>query len=703
MSREPHGQRGVEPVVLVCMPFAPVMRPSIALGILKAALAPGGRTARVLYPNLWFAELIGPDLYDHISSLAFAPDMIFSHLAAPDCGELSVERFREMTRPYAEGLAPALVRRLIRSYVELPAGLGGDSEVRVIRERCAETFGRFERGECTSADLVVETLASVKELAAGFVSRVADRVTAVPTRIVGCTTCTGQHTASLALLAELKRRDPSTVTLLGGSSCEGAMGISTAEHFAQVDYVVSGEADELFPRLIELLDAHGTDAPVSKLPHGVISCDSNVPPESWEGYRAQVPSMDWVPAPDYDDYFDSLRESPLSINIAPALLVEGARGCWWGQKSPCAFCGLGGSAGFEYRAKPAGVVFEEILALARRHWIGRVELVDNILDRSYQHTLLPALEGLEPRLSLFAEVRANIGEDELRRLAGAGVDQVQPGIESLSDRLLKLMNKGTTVLMNVRFLRTAAELGLSVIWPLLKRIPGERDEDYLEMAERLPLLHHFPPPTTVQDIEFSRHGAYCRAPEEYGLKLAPARQYSAIYPAGAIPGMAHTFEWRNAPEPGPGHGRFEQAVLDWVAAHEGVNERPALRIVGDDESQLVLDTRRRGSGIVYSLGQVERSILRLARSPVRLLALRRRAEAALGEQRGVPDACDQLVSRGLLLVVDDSCVSLVMERADRREQRAPCGGFHTPFTRTSVVSGPLSAAAAARSRTEEQQ
>jgi len=46
-------------VVLVSMPFAEVQRPSIALGLLQAALAGTGIGCEVVYGNFLFAETIG--------------------------------------------------------------------------------------------------------------------------------------------------------------------------------------------------------------------------------------------------------------------------------------------------------------------------------------------------------------------------------------------------------------------------------------------------------------------------------------------------------------------------------------------------------------------------------------------------------------------------------------------------------------------
>src|SRR5882757_632268 len=46
-------------IVLVNMPFCPVERPSLALGLLKSILAADGLPSTILYPNMWFLEYVG--------------------------------------------------------------------------------------------------------------------------------------------------------------------------------------------------------------------------------------------------------------------------------------------------------------------------------------------------------------------------------------------------------------------------------------------------------------------------------------------------------------------------------------------------------------------------------------------------------------------------------------------------------------------
>src|SRR3954465_271775 len=54
-----------------------------------------------------------------------------------------------------------------------------------------------------------------------------------------------------------------------------------------------------------------------------------------------------------------VRFSPLNGALRPLMLIETARGCWWGAKNHCTFCGLNGET-MGFRAKSADRVMTEI-------------------------------------------------------------------------------------------------------------------------------------------------------------------------------------------------------------------------------------------------------------------------------------------------------------------------------------------------------
>ena len=347
-------------VTLVCMPFVEVQRPSIALGLLQASLASTEIRSEVAYANFGFAESIGIVAYQAMQS---APT---DHLLGEWC--------------FAGSLFPS-VKEDEEEYLNL-----------VLDVRC--------QGFPAQLEMRKDLMRWVRRQAENYVERVAAAIVARKPRIVGCSSSFQQHCASLALLKKIRELAPQTVLLMGGANCEGEMGLETLRVFPWVDCVVSGEADAIFVDLCRALLDYGRAVQAGTLPAGAVSqadLSNSFEIGLRELPRPVIRELDVLPCPDYDDYFTTLRASTLSNLIEPGLLAESSRGCWWGEKSHCSFCGLNG-IGMTYRSKSADRVLAELAELSGRYGIRSFQFVDNILDMSF--FLRRFCRGLQPPVTV---------------------------------------------------------------------------------------------------------------------------------------------------------------------------------------------------------------------------------------------------------------------------------------------------------------
>ncbi|UJB73334.1 RiPP maturation radical SAM C-methyltransferase (plasmid) [Acaryochloris sp. 'Moss Beach'] len=274
-------------VCLVSMPFARIESPSLALGLLKSSLKSSHINSRALYPNLWLAEELGIYKYKVFSELYaefFVGEWLFSSSAFPD--------FEPDDSKYFQSL-----------------------------KNCNKEF----------IDLLYET----RERAKKFVDRVAQDILDIQPLIVSCSSTFHQNCASLALLRRLRELKPSLITIMGGANCEGIMGLTLHQEFPWVDFVCSGEGEEIFPKLCSLLIEKGKNINTHDLPYGVFGPKSGENLQNNEPKpRAVVTNFDQTPIPDFDDYFETLKScNNISPYISPGLFIETTRGCWWGAKT----------------------------------------------------------------------------------------------------------------------------------------------------------------------------------------------------------------------------------------------------------------------------------------------------------------------------------------------------------------------------------
>ena len=543
-------------VYLITMPYADVVQPSLSLGILKAELIRQGIAAKVCYANIWFAEKIGIKLYLLISNYEISSllgDWTFAGVAFPD--------FQPDYTGYLE--------------------------------------------KCKAQQINDQVLWNVRNSTFSFVEQMVQHILAENPKIVGCSSTFQQHCASLALLKQIKVRRPEVTTILGGANCEGSMGYMTHQRFDWVDYVISGEAENLLPGLCQRILAQGTALPQTELPDGVYGpalrqSSTTSPPIS----RVVVYDLNASPIPLYDDYFDTLKASIFRDAIQPGLLFEASRGCWWGEKTACVFCGLNGD-GVVYRSKSPSRVVDELAELNKQYKITRFQATDNVLDMQYYTTLLPALAHSTADYRLLFETRANVTSRQVKQLADAGVLWIQAGIENLHDNILDLLNKGTSSWQNVQLLKWCLQYGVYVAWNFLINLPGESVEWYHELMTWLPLLYHLQPPNGPVCVRYDRFSAFYKHPQRFNLELSPLWTYAYVYPLSPdqLQDFAYYFEdhsWINNSNTTQKLEVFHQLhalihqwqELFYTSGQRNVSEsRPMLSMKKTERGIVIKDTR----------------------------------------------------------------------------------------------------------------
>src|SRR5262249_38799339 len=280
-----------------------------------------------------------------------------------------------------------------------------------------------------------------------------------------------------------------------------------------------------------------------------------------------VTRLDELPYPDYADYFGRFRESRLDRSWQPGLFVETSRGCWWGERMHCTFCGLNGAT-MTYRSKSPRRAVGAMVALKARYPEGDIQVVDNILDLAYFKTLLPELADRGLDFGLFYETKSNLKKEQVRLLRRAGVHQIQPGIESFSDAVLKLMRKGVTGLHNVQLLKWCKEFGLKTYWNLLWGFPGEPAVEYESMAALVPHLTHLPAPNGFYGLRLDRFSPNFFDAEKLGFAdVAPLPSYEHVYklPKAALANLAYYFRYgyRQPQDPAAYVGPLLRALERW--------------------------------------------------------------------------------------------------------------------------------------------
>jgi ribosomal peptide maturation radical SAM protein 1 len=537
--------RGRPRVLLISMPYAALERPSLGLSLLKPALRQLGFECDVRYLAPVFAEFVGLEEYLWIHGglpyTAFAGDWAFTSSLYGPRPEVDAEYIDNVLRRTWQ-LDDDVLARILR-----------------IRAYCEPFLDHCERSIAWD-----------------------------DYDVVGFTSTFEQNIASLALARRVKQAFPGLQIAFGGANWEDEMGRELHARFGFIDYVCSGEADESFPRLLRSIADGGDPSDVPGIVYRRHGVSTATEPARLMG------NLDGLPMADFDDYFRDHDASPAASPVTPVLLLETSRGCWWGAKHHCTFCGLNG-LGMAFRSKSAQRVLDEIHSLRDRYGATGLSVVDNILDMRYFKTLLPRMEREDVRASLFYEVKANLSHAQVRQLWASGIHHVQPGIESFSDHVLDLMNKGTTGLQNVQLLKWCQEFGIIAEWNLLYGFPGEVAADYDRMMGLLRSIVHLPPPAATGPIRLDRFSPYHEDPAGFGMRnVRPLEPYPYLYPfehEGLMRAAYYfAFDYADGRDP----LAYAQPVVGFVHGWMESGPRSAIWVSDTDDDSLLLVVDRDG-------------------------------------------------------------------------------------------------------------
>jgi hypothetical protein len=189
----------------------------------------------------------------------------------------------------------------------------------------------------------------------------------------------------------------------------------------------------------------------------------------------------------------------------------------------------------KYRQKSIKKVLEDLQCLGKRHPGTGIVMADYIMPLSFQTDFLPILaEGKDYPPVLFYCVKANLDFKDLLKFKNAGIEKINPGMESLSPGILKLMKKGVSARENLYLLRNARSIDIAIHWFLLWGIPGDTHTDYEELLQMLPLIRHLHPPVKFLCILMERFSCYFKKPLDYNItNFRPWAAYKMIYPEWA--------------------------------------------------------------------------------------------------------------------------------------------------------------------------
>ena len=618
------GQNRTDGVALVSAPWPLYNRPSIQLGALKAYLGQRFPAIRVETHHLYLtiAAAIGYDTYQAVSERTWLAEAIYAGLLYP-------ERFNAV-----------------------------------------ETF--FRRKATRQNRLNEIDLSSFGRQIAQQTDRWFDKVQWDSFAIVGFSVSLCQFSSTLYLLRKIKHHHPDILCVVGGSSFSGIPPQSAFDLIDEIDVIISGEGELPLAHLVQscLIDERSLKS--IKPVNGLFSRHSTG--GETEKEFNQISSLDQLPPPQYEEYFNTLSGLPPGRHFFPTLPFELSRGCWWQRRgkdgsSGCAFCNLNLQwAG--YRQKSSEQAVAELDHLTSRHQILSIAFTDNILPVKPSDSFFKSLAGLNKDFRLFGEIRASTDRRTLQLMRAAGMNEVQIGIEALSTGLLQKLNKGTRAIENLAVMKHCEELGIKNVSNVILQFPGSDARDVAETLHTLKFARCFRP---LKPVEFwlGMGSPLWQRPRRSGIRAVfNHRNWFHLFPES----IARSFPFTVLGYRGdlvhqrrlwkPVRTALRSWEKDWLELNRGPDKGPILSY-RDGRDFIVIRQRRPSSPtLTHRLTTMSASIYRMCLEP-------RSFKAICSGFSQLPDGkirsfLKMMVDKRLMFEEDDRFLSLAFSENTKR-------------------------------------
>ncbi len=331
---------------------------------------------------------------------------------------------------------------------------------------------------------------------------VAERVLQTGAEVAGITCLTFNFSAVSQTCKLLKQRIPGITTVAGGVHITSMASVSM-QKCQEIDIGVIGEGEVTVCELLDMIERKGDPAAIAGL---ALRKDGEIrftPP------RAYIKDLDSLPLPAWD----LLPRFPKAYNVQlqeikeiPTTSVITSRGC----TAKCIFCDRS-TFGNVVRGVSAPYIVRMLQDLKEKHGVSCVNFEDDnfMILKKRLLALCDLLIKADLNISWSCLARVDcVDRPTLEKMKAAGCWMLIYGIETASDRLLKIINKQVKLQDTVRALKMTRAVGIKSKGLLMAGSFGETRETLEETETFLksaPLddisLHYFTPLPATESHE----------------------------------------------------------------------------------------------------------------------------------------------------------------------------------------------------------
>ncbi len=491
---------------------------------------------------------------------------------------------------------------------------------------------------------LLQQIQALRQQAFRLLEELADDIADAQPRVLCHSLTFGDYNFAARLFRAVKDRLPDIHILVGGSCCTPEVSRELLTVIPGIDAVVCDETyDATVAAVRDILQGLPPSGP-HLTTHTTVA-------ESCGKLR----DLNTLPPPDFDDFIQTLDllKNPTEAVILP---YEISRGCWWGEKHPCAMCGYFGNQRCFIIKSPEKAA-RELQLLKQKYHTAYFRLTDLVQpQRDYLAQLKE--HGMEDTFRLFWEMRPNVTESDIALLRSIGLFYAQTGLESLSTQELKYIGKGTTAVNNIAVLRHCATYRIHVVWNFLYGFREDHRSWYEEAMQIMPRLYHLQPPDPREVWLNKCSRLYAETPTNALVPIGDNTFYPNFHTDLTV-----FFKTPKKPEMTPVYEDLCQQIANWKRAFYAgyaLYERP-------ETTGTLTVVREYGSNCQeYPLNEVESALYQYCHTPRSLQNIQQLTEGSGWDASAL---LARWVQQEIMLFLDGKYLSLATGNSKYRWQK----------------------------------
>ena len=296
-------------------------------------------------------------------------------------------------------------------------------------------------------------------------------------KLIGLTTLTATCARVYELAAKIKEIDFNTTIVLGGVHAS----VLPEECLSRkgVDIVVRGEGEETFAEIAESIFNERDFRYIKGISYrqdGRVIHNQD---------RPVIEDLDSLPPFPYHLFKSDIDKYPGFFS------VQTSRGCPYN----CTFCSQRSVSGYKYRYVSTERAIRDIEVLTEKYGANLIRIMDDNIGVNKKRLieLLDSIieKGINKNVSFEAPIRGdNVDEEVLGKFKEANFSLLTFGLETASEPLMKLINKGEKVEDVVHAIKKTAQKGITIGATLIFGLPTETNKDRwdaIKLVSSLPI------------------------------------------------------------------------------------------------------------------------------------------------------------------------------------------------------------------------